>query len=118
MSNNSLSLEGEVYPPSAAPVRRTPDSFGEATRGRGEGATGRIHTPSPRVPVTGIFDKSGAGSYLSLSRGRGLWLIGQSRVGLFPAAGRYLKSDAIGFQEETSPSVGLKKGSVAAEDLR
>jgi hypothetical protein len=28
----SLTVHPEVYPPSAAPVRKTPDSFGEATR--------------------------------------------------------------------------------------
>jgi hypothetical protein len=27
-----LTVHPEVYPPSAAPVRKTPDSFGEATR--------------------------------------------------------------------------------------
>jgi hypothetical protein len=38
LPDNSLSLEGEVYPPLAAP---------KATRGQGEGASASIHPPHP-----------------------------------------------------------------------
>ena len=55
-SDNSLSLEGEIYPPLAAPIRRIPDSFGKASRRWGEGVRVSIDTPSRQGRGEGLSD--------------------------------------------------------------